>query len=171
MTSLPTEATVVPLLNEKGEICLARKKQAIHKDGEAITYSLSMYNGYGGKKEDGDISIFDTAVRELFQESGVVARKEDLIETLTVHFFIDNQSGERALFMVVSFFMLTTFSGTPKESDEMGPPIFFSKDALPYNEMMPADKILFQKIIKGEKAEYSVVLQGKGKDPIVTLLA
>ena len=73
---LPTvQATVVLMMDKDGRVCLARKKQAIHHEGGAIFYSLGLYNGYGGKMDATDETILDTAVRELFDESGVLAQK------------------------------------------------------------------------------------------------
>lgn len=163
-------ATVVLLIDTKGRVCLARKKQPIHRDGGEISYSLGMYNGYGGKSEEVDHTIFDTAVRELYDESGVKASPSDLEHTAQVHFYIKKENEIVEPFMEVSFFFLRRWQGTPKEGEEMGVPTFFEEDSIPYDEMMPADKVLFEKMFKGERGVYEVKLLGKKVKPEITLL-
>jgi|JI10StandDraft_1071094.scaffolds.fasta_scaffold373710_2 ADP-ribose pyrophosphatase YjhB (NUDIX family) len=163
------QATVVLLMQSNGSVCLARKKQAIHHEDGEISYSLGLYNGYGGKKEMADVTIEDTAIRELFDESGVVAKKEDLKQILRVYFYIKKE--ERLIpFMDVSFFLLHIWERGPQEGNEMGEPIFFAQDSLPYDEMMPADKVLFEKVFRGEKGVYEIVLSDRNSPPNVSLL-
>ena len=160
------EATVVLLVDKEGRVCLARKKQPIHHEGGEISYSLGMYNGYGGKKEEGDVSIEDTAIRELFDESSVRGEKEDLYFVGKVKFIISKDGVENP-FMNVSFYTLSKWEGDPKEGREMGKPEFFEKTRLPYHEMMPADKILFERIFEGRTISSEVTLFGKEKEPLV----
>lgn len=161
-----TEATVVFLQNENGEICLARKKQPIHTESQEISYSLGMWNGYGGKREEGDMSVEDTAVRELSDESRVFAVKEDLKAIGDVQFFLKEEN-EDSLFMRVYFYMLREYDGVPKEGSEMGVPEFFALGKVPYADMMPADKVLLPKMFAGEMVRAKVVLYGKEKEPLV----
>lgn len=161
-----TEATVVLLRDGDGRVCLARKKQAIHHEGGAIEYSLGMYNGYGGKVDVGDATIFHTAVRELFDESGVKASLHDLKLAARVYFYVKKED-ILVPFMDVSFFFLDTWNGDPKEGDEMGAPTFFAAHEIPYHEMMPADKTLFMNMLGGARGVYQVNLFGKHAPPEV----
>jgi 8-oxo-dGTP pyrophosphatase MutT (NUDIX family) len=169
MTQLPKPdvlATVVILLDKEEKVILARKKKAIHHDTGEISYSLGLYNGYGGKMDETDATIEMTAIRELYDESGVTGKEEDLESCARVYFYVQKE-GEDVPFMDVTFYLLKEWSGVSKEGLEMGEPVFFSKDALPYEEMMPADKILFGKILGGEKGEYNVFLRGKDTPPVI----
>lgn len=159
-------ATVVILIDKEGRVVLARKKKAIHHDTGEISYSLGLYNGYGGKMEEEDKTIERTAVRELYDESGVVGKEEDLEKCARVYFYIQKDEKDMP-FMDVTFYILREWSGVPIEGLEMGEPTFFAPDALPYGEMMPADKVLFERILGGEKGEYNVFLRGKGVDPVI----
>lgn len=159
-------ATVTVLIDSDERVILARKKQAIHHDSGEIEYSLGLYNGYGGKMDEGDLTILDTALRELIEETGITAKKEDLKREISACFYV-SKDGSTIPFMEVVFFSLRQWQGEPAENDEMGPPEYFAPDALPYNEMMPADKILFEKIFRGEGGEYDVFLKGKGATPEV----
>lgn len=155
------KATVVLLVNKERRVCLARKKQPIHHEGGEISYSLGMYNGYGGKKE-----AEDTTIGELFDESSVTGEKESLHIVGKVKFNLKKDE-EIAPFMHVSFYTLSKWKGTPHEGKEMGEPTFFPKETIPYHEMMPADKILFERIFKGKDISSEVTLFGKEKEPLV----
>jgi 8-oxo-dGTP pyrophosphatase MutT (NUDIX family) len=166
----PTKkATVVLLVDAEGRVCLARKKQPIHHEHGVIQYSLGMYNGYGGKMEKFDKSIFHAAIRELADEAKVKALLSDLQLVSRVYFFIKKESSFEP-FMEVSFFLLNVWQGNPVETDEMGEPHFFAPDAIPYDEMMPADKVLFGKIFSSERGVYRVNLLGKDAAPEVITL-
>lgn len=163
------QASVVFLQDEDGRLCLARKKQPIHHDGGAIEYSLGLYNGYGGKMEDADEDIFDTAVRELYDESGVDVEWSDLSIMSRVYFYITKDEVTTP-FMTVSFFFVSAWGGEPKEGDEMGPPTFFAPSDIPYDAMMPADKILVSKMLEGKPFVAEVYLKGKGVEPDVVYI-
>lgn len=158
------QATVVFLRDSAGRICLARKKKAIHHDDGSIEYSLGMYNGYGGKMERSDATICHTALRELQDESGVQSVLVSLCLVSRVYFYVKKDDSVTP-FMDVSFFFLDTWTGDPKESNEMGEPHFFAPHEIPYNDMMPADKILLEKLFQGERKVYQVTLQGKDVSP------
>lgn len=164
------EATVVLLEDGDGKIALARKKQPIHHDSGAIEYSLGRYNGYGGKKEKEDTTIFATAIRELYDESGVIAREADLTLALRVYFSIKGKNELKEPFMIVSFFVLRNWEGIPVEGSEMGSPTFFNRESIPFEEMMPADELLFKKIFAGEYGVYDVYLPGKHEAPVLEKL-
>lgn len=165
------QATVVFLVNTEGRIGLAQKKQAIHHDKGEISYSLGLYNGWGGKQEVTDPTILDTAVRELFDESGVIAKKEDLEPVFRAYFYTKNKEGEGFLpFMDVSFYFLRTWQGTPAEGKEMGPAVFFEQENLPYDQMMPADKYLIEQALLGVRGVFEVKLHGKTTPPDIRLL-
>lgn len=163
------KATVTLLIDKEGKVCLARKKKAIHNENGGIEYSLGLYNGYGGKIDEGDLTILDTAIRELEEESGVSASQENLELVSRVYFYLKREE-EFEPFMEVSFFFLKVWSGTPVEGKEMGEPTFFTRGEIPYNEMMPADKILFEKMLAGEFGVYEVKLFGKDIPPEITTL-
>ena len=154
-------ATVVFLKDEEGRFCLAPKKQNIHKEGSELE-DTKKWNGYGGKQNQGE-AILETAVRELRDESGVVGKQEDLDLVARVSFFWPgNESSEPD--MIVYFFILAIFEGVPKEGSEMGKPVFFFPAEIPYDEMMPADKLFLPKIFGGEKLTWRVHLRRKTPD-------
>ena len=142
------KATVVYLRKEDA-ICLARKKKAIYHDGGELSYSLGTWNGYGGKSEAADADIKDTAIRELLQESTVTAEKDDLVLAADLHFFWENNNTDVSD-MEVFFYFCDRWVGEPQESVEMGPSQFFTKETMPYEEMMKNDMMFMPKILTGE---------------------
>lgn len=148
-------ATLVLLRDKIGRICLAPKKENIHKKGQELHGSSKKWNGYGGKQEPGE-TILETAIRELFDESGVQANKEDLNYVAKLGFFWPGNETS-APDMLVYVFFLSIFAGEPKEgAREMGTPQFFCPNEIPYHDMMPADKLFLPKIISGEKLVWDV---------------
>lgn len=165
------QATVVFLVNSEGKIGLAQKKQAIHSDTGEISYSLLTYNGWGGKRESVDISILDTAIRELTEEAGVTAKKEDLEPVFRAYFYTKNKENEGYTpFMDVLFYFLYVWEGDVLEGEEMGAPVFFEKNALPYDLMMPADKYLMEQALIGVRGVFEVKLNGKNNPPEIKIL-
>ena len=145
----PELATVVFLI--KGNtIGLAKKKKNIHKDdGSVFTETAETWNGYGGKRDKDDASVRDTAVRELEEESGIIASPHNLVPVGNIHFFWTGNESEVAD-MDVYFFFLATWQGEPHETGEMGKPHFFETNKVPYQDMMPGDRIFLPKMIEGE---------------------
>lgn len=146
---LPTvQATVTLPRDWRGRIGLARKKQAIHHDDGEIGYSLGTYNGWGGKRETED-------------EGGIKLETKHLKYVARVYFYVPDGNGGHLPFMDVSFFFLRKWKGDFREGPEMGPPEWFRKKEIPFDDMMPADKELFRRIFAGERAVYEVKLNGK----------
>ncbi len=134
------KATVVFLLRE-GKILLARKMKKI---------GAGKRNGYGGRSEPTDQSIRHTACRELFEESGegVVVMPENLIcESLVDFYFFDNYTDEPN--WSVMFYLAEKFNSEAKSTDEMSDPQWFDIGAIPYEEMLPADKTILEKLLAG----------------------
>ena len=95
-------------------------------------------NGYGGGIEPGE-NPDTTTVRELEEESGIIALVEDLERVGVIDFH--NLTGAGVEFtcrVFVSF--LQRWKGAAHESPEMGPPEWFDKATPPLQEMMLADR-------------------------------
>jgi 8-oxo-dGTP pyrophosphatase MutT (NUDIX family) len=170
--SINTEvATVVFLItgNQDKKICLAKKKLNVHsKDGKELKNSAT-FNGYGGKREEEDVSIRDTATRELFDESGVVASPRNLIPAGNIRFYWPDNSSDKPN-MDVFFFFLATFEGDPKETNEMGSPEFFEINKIPFEQMLPADRIFLPKMLVGEKVVADVFFGKKDENGLPSFI-
>ncbi len=130
----------VCLLIKNDEVLLAKKSRKI---------GAGCWNGYGGGIEENE-SILDSATRELKEESGLNADKEDLEKVAIIDF--KNIKKDNSIFNCrVHFFLIRKWQGEPRETDEMLSPTFFKIDKLPLDEMMPADKIFMPLLLNGKK--------------------
>lgn len=146
----PAQAVVVFICFE-GQVLLARK---LHKIGQGL------WNGYGGKVEPGE-SVVTCAVREVSTECGIQLDPRDLEEVgrMDCTTYADASRACKLFTMQVTIFL-----AHPKEkplakvSEEMGEPEWFPFDALPLEEMIPADQHWVPRVLAGEKIYASVHL-------------
>ena len=133
------EATVVFPVRD-GQVLLAKKTRKI---------GAGCWNGYGGGIEEGDASIEATALRELEQESGLVGSASDLLK-IALCYFSNTKSDGTQFVAKVHIYTLSDWTGEPRATEEMSDPTFFPLDALPLQEMMPADKDWVPRALRGE---------------------
>ncbi|MEZ4103711.1 MAG: NUDIX domain-containing protein [Candidatus Paceibacterota bacterium] len=155
-------ATVVYLLDERGRVCLAQKVSNIHKQGIQLKNSANVWNGYGGKKLPNE-SLLQTAIRELFEESGVRAYEEDLCLVAKINFFWPDSEDSQAD-MTVYFFTLIKYKGIPQGKKEMRTPHFFAPDDILNLNLLPVDRIFLPRILKEEKLVWDVYLGKRDKN-------
>ncbi|RJQ20739.1 8-oxo-dGTP diphosphatase [Candidatus Woesearchaeota archaeon] len=125
-------ATLCFLLKEN-EVLLGMKKKG---------FGEGKWNGFGGKVEQGE-SIEAAAVREMREESGVLARGIRKHAELT---FIFPKKPEWD--QVVHVFVAKEWEGEPVESDEMAPRWFAHKD-IPFKSMWVDDKHWLPLVLEG----------------------
>ena len=130
-----------------GQIILGLKKPGRFGEGK--------WNGYGGGVEEGE-TIEETAIRELFDESSLIARKEDLIKVADVLIYFDVNLRCR-----LHFYTLAVWQGEPQESNEMIPKVFSLAD-IPYDQMWKSDRIILPEILKGKKLKGRIVYDDSG---------
>jgi 8-oxo-dGTP pyrophosphatase MutT (NUDIX family) len=96
------------------QILLVMKK---HRPGIS-DFGVGKWNGFGGKQES-DESMPDVARREIEEECGLVVAIHDLEDVARVAFF----EGD-APFYDCTIFLVRTWQGVERESDEMRPQWF-----------------------------------------------
>ena len=151
-TSKTVRGTVAYLVRRSGgseEICLAPKKATENSIKRGLA---GKFNGYGGGTELADISIEAAALRELSEESTVIAKPEDFEKVAEILFV--NLWGDYHC----DFFLVRKFKGEPQETKEMGEPIWFpfQKDLLPFYQMMDSDKYFLAPIADGKKLKGTI---------------
>lgn len=122
-----------------GKLLLGRKKRG---------FGVSKWNGFGGKIEAGE-NFLQCAVRELREETGLIAREEDLelVGFLDFHF-----SASPELDHIGFVYFLRQWQGTVQETEEMEPQ-WFDPAALPYDEMWKGDRTWIPMLLKKEKVK------------------
>lgn len=127
----------------KDSILLGRKMNKV---------GAGMLNGFGGKPEEGDISLFHTASRELYEETGygIAAHPLDLRVYARIKFYFYNSENPE---WEVVFFLAPKFVGEAKSTTEMSDPVWCKISELEtlYDEMLPADRQILTLLMRGEK--------------------
>lgn len=133
---------VVCYLLRGDEFLMAMKTQKISK---------GCWNGYGGGIEVGESPRIAT-VREVWEETRYnvlisLARLEKVAE-IDFH----NHTEEGIVFTCrVHFFFSRCWVGRPTKTKEMITPTFFTKNNIPFDKLMPADKIFLPILLRGDK--------------------
>jgi 8-oxo-dGTP pyrophosphatase MutT (NUDIX family) len=138
--------TLVHLLRDDA-ICLAIKKRG---------FGAGNWNGYGGKIEGGE-TIELSAVRETWEESGVVVNESALEENGIIDFFF--KDGRH---IEVHSFFVRSWEGDPVETEEMKPE-WFAFDKIPYENMWADDSYWIPRALRGEKLNGRVWFNEDGK--------
>jgi 8-oxo-dGTP pyrophosphatase MutT (NUDIX family) len=127
-------------------ICFLLKEDQILLGFAKSSQSKGKYNGFGGKKEANE-TIEEAAIRELYEESGLQARVEDLekMAEIDFHFPYKEEWNQR-----VHVYFLRTWEGEPQETNEMRPE-WFALDNIPYAQMWDSDRYWLPSILEGKK--------------------
>jgi len=141
-----SQATVCFLI-KGGDILLARKKRKIAE---------GLWNGYGGFREESDDSLEETAIREMEEEIGVSAKIENL-EKIAIISYTNKKEDGRLRDIEVHFYLVRHWVGTPRSSEEMYDPRWFSIKTLPFDEMMPSDSVWLSRALQGKKIKGAIV--------------
>lgn len=140
------QLTTLSLIEKDDKVLLAMKKRG---------FGEGWWNGYGGKVDEGE-TIEEAMVRELQEESGIVAKVWR--ERAVIEFFF--KGTEKIVEMHV--FEVTEYEGEPIETEEMAPK-WFTKENAPYNEMWPADREWMPLFFEGRDFKGKATFDGETK--------
>jgi len=120
------------------ELLLAMKKRG---------FGQGKWNGAGGKLDfnKGDGNIFDAAIREMKEETGIEIKDVEKAAILSFYFPYQKEWNQD-----VHVFISRNWQGEPKESGEMKPK-WFKVNEIPFNEMWPDDKFWLPEVLAGKK--------------------
>lgn len=118
-------------------------------------FGTGKWNGYGGKVQVGENPITAT-VRELEEESGLVADEKNLQQVALVRFYFD----KKPVFECYVY-MTHVWQREPVETEEMRPQ-WYPILNLPFGEMWAADARWIPLILNGEKIEAEVDFSADG---------
>lgn len=118
---------------------------------------MGCWNGYGGGIETEETSE-EAAIREVKMESGGVEAFPAALEKVAVMSIRNNKSDGSIFVCRLHYYFLYQWKGDFISTDEMYCPSWFSKNKMPYEDMMPADKYYLRFVLYGWKiigqAEY-----------------
>lgn len=125
-----------------GRILLGRKKRG---------FGVSKWNGFGGKLEKGE-TFRQCAVRELWEETGLQAKGEDLelVGLLDFRFLAAPELNHLGY-----VYFVRSYEGIITETEEMEPK-WFSAESLPYEQMWKGDKTWIPLLLTGKRIKGTV---------------
>ncbi len=143
------QTTLCLLIKEKQDskkLLLAMKKRG---------FGAGKWNGVGGKidLEKGDKNIVDAAIRETKEEIGVKVKDLEKVAVLNFHFSY-NQTWNQD----VHVFLVKDWEGEPRESEEMLPKWFDTKE-IPFKEMWEDDKFWLPQVLDGKKVKAKFIFK------------
>ncbi|KAJ9589471.1 hypothetical protein L9F63_017332 [Diploptera punctata] len=118
-------------------------------------FGQGKWNGFGGKVEMGE-TICQATIRELEEESGLIAKAMDKVAILEFEFLND------PVILEVHVYDIVKYEGEPIESDEMVPQWFPVND-IPYEKMWLDDLIWYPEYLKGSKFKAYFLYEGFDK--------
>ncbi|WVQ75808.1 hypothetical protein IAR50_005441 [Cryptococcus sp. DSM 104548] len=111
-----------------------------------------LYNGYGGKPEKRE-SMLDCAMRELHEESGLIANKDGIrLKGLLLTSRPTSTESDVKSLLRIHIYECTSWSGDPIETEEMTPE-WFTRGNLPLERMWPEARkyvpVVLDSILRG----------------------
>jgi len=137
-------------------LCFCIKDDQVLLAMKTRGFGTGKWNGYGGHIEEGE-GPKAAAVRELKEESGLVADEKDLDQAAVVRF---NFGGRPKIECFV--YLVHAWQGEAVESEEMSLPRWYSIANLPFGEMWAADARWIPLVLSGKKIEARVDFNADG---------
>ncbi len=109
-------------------------------------FGAGKYNGFGGKPLVNE-TIIEAAIRELQEESSIIAPKENLVKAAELTFIFPHQPEWN---QIVHVFTAGQWKNQAEESDEMQP-AWFDYSQIPFHQMWADDKHWLPLVLQGEK--------------------
>lgn len=147
-----TQATLcIPLKGD--EVLLGMKKRG---------FGIGKYNGFGGKVKSEE-TIEEAALREFQEESGLCSKLEHLLKVAEIDFYFPHKPEYD---QTVHIYTISTFSGEPKETEEMAFQWFNRKD-IPYHQMWDDDKYWLPLVLEGKCLRGTVIFKEENGENVV----
>lgn len=142
---------------KKVSLCFCVRDNQILLGMKRVRFGAGKWNGYGGKFEEGELPK-TAALRELREESRLVAKEEDMEQVALMHFYFEGQ-----LTFECHVFFIHSWTGKPENSEEMTEHRWFDFDSLPLQEMWAADIRWIPLVLEGKKIRAKVDFSADGK--------
>lgn len=139
-----TEATLCFIVRGH-EVLLAEKQKKI---------GSGLLNGFGGKSEPGDKSLYDTNSRETEEEIGIRIINAKKVGEIT---FRNPSTDDELKNMIVNIFIATKWDGEPQETNEMKKVEWYKIADLDYDRFLSADRLFMPQILDGRCVKGMVV--------------
>jgi mutator protein MutT len=124
-------------------LCIVREGDKILLGMKKKGFGSGKYNGFGGKVEQNE-TVESAAVRELREESGLIANSVKKLAELTFKFPHKEEWNQ-----IVHVYVTDSWMGSPVETEEMSPE-WFSVDSIPYLKMWVDDEHWLPYVLAGK---------------------
>jgi len=133
--------------NEKSvkEILLGMKKIGFGKD---------KFNGFGGKVENNE-TVEEAAIRELFEESKIKTKLENIEKMAKLNFVFPSKPEWN---QKVHVFLVKNWEGEPEETDEMKP-FWVNMNEIPFERMWKDDKHWLPLVLENKKIKANFIFK------------
>lgn len=148
-------------------VCLLVKDMQVELAVKVAKIGAGCRNGYGGIQEKGE-NILQCAVRELFEERGLIVKQEYLEKVAVLDCYTHKEDG-RIQFVRVDIFLVPyektssvfkVFSILRRmllfKAKEMVKPKWYPFDTLPIDSLMPGDRKWMKRVLFGEKLKVTI---------------
>ncbi|MEI7810212.1 MAG: NUDIX domain-containing protein [bacterium] len=148
---METEKT---LLN--ATVCLLVQRDEVQLGIKMGKIGKGCRNGPGGGIEEGE-TIKQSAIRELEEETGkkignkYITTSVEFLEKVAIIDFHNTKTNGETFICKVHFFIVRQWKGEAVDTKEMTDLKPFKISELPVDQMMPADRKFFKKILSGKK--------------------
>jgi 8-oxo-dGTP pyrophosphatase MutT (NUDIX family) len=100
---------------KKVTLCYCVRNKEVLLGMKRCGFGVGKWNGYGGKVKDGE-SPKQAAIRELGEESGLVADQKDLKQCSLIRFYFEQDFAFECY-----VYLISNWTGEPIETKEMSP--------------------------------------------------
>lgn len=127
-------------------LCLLKRNNQVLLAQKNKNFGAGKYNGIGGKIKDNE-TIEEAMIRETQEEINVTPIKYEKFGLIE---FDEYYNGNKQN-IIVHFYMVDDWLGTPCESEEMVNLKWFDVNNIPYEKMFPDDKYWLPLVLAGKK--------------------
>lgn len=135
-------------INGAWHICCGWKEPT---PGAILRRIQNRWTGWGGKKKETDPTPEHAALRELQEESGVVATINQLEKVAVVTY---RRKGIRSCVCYIYFLRIP--QAEPQPSAEISSPYWFPVNNLPYTTMVDGDDLVLEPALQGKKVRATI---------------
>ncbi len=150
----PKPQKTLAVIVKDGKILLGMKKRG---------FGAGKYNGFGGGVESGE-TLQEATIRELNEECGLNCDASDIKKVGEFDFYFPHKLEFN---QTVHAYLIGTFTGEPKETEEMAF-CWFNLDEIPYLNMWDDDKYWLPLILRGKKLRAKFVFKQENGENIVS---
>ena len=141
-------------------LCLCIKNHSLLLAEKQTGFGKGKVNAFGGKQNIGE-TLEKATVRELFEETSLIGKPEDLLKVAIIRFHFESE-----LRFECHVYTLHSWQGEPQNTKEMANFDWYHRTTLPFSRMCAADKIWIPLVLQGKNIDSDVYFNFDGSTPL-----